>query len=52
MGRGANAARAQRERSASALEPASHGVRTQWVRGFMAFQLARRTQIVMRMMLT
>jgi hypothetical protein len=26
-----------------------HGVRTQWIRGFMTFQLARRIRIVMLM---
>ena len=26
-----------------ALDPGFHGVRTHWIRGFMAFQLARRT---------
>jgi hypothetical protein len=31
------------------LKPGIHGVRTQWIRGFMAFQLARRTRIVMLM---
>jgi hypothetical protein len=32
------------------LEPGFHGVRTRWIRGFMAFQLVRRTRIVMLMM--
>jgi len=31
------------------MEPGIHGVRTQWIRGFMAFQLARRTRTVMLM---
>jgi predicted peroxiredoxin len=34
-----------------ALKPGFHGVRTPWIRGFMAFQLARRTRIVMLMVL-
>ena len=29
-----------------AMEPDIDGVRTQWIRGFMAFELARRTRIV------
>jgi hypothetical protein len=29
------------------VEPDIHGVRTHWIRGFMAFRLARRTRIVM-----
>ena len=29
-----------------AMEPDIDGVRTQWIRGFMAFGLARRTRIV------
>jgi hypothetical protein len=32
------------------MEPGFHCVRTQWIRGFMAFQLARRAQYVMLMM--
>jgi hypothetical protein len=28
------------------VKPDIHGVRTHWIRGFMAFQLARRTRIV------
>jgi len=32
-----------------ALEPGFHCVRTQWNRGFMAFQLVRRTRIMMLM---
>ena len=32
-----------------AMKPDSHGVRTHWNRGFMAFQQVRRTQIVMLM---
>jgi hypothetical protein len=32
-----------------ALKPAFHCVRTPWIRGFMAFQLARRARIVMLM---
>jgi hypothetical protein len=30
-----------------ALEPGIHGVRTHWIRGFMAFQLARCTRTVL-----
>jgi len=33
----------------TALDPGFHGVRTHWIRGFMAFELARRTWIVMLM---
>jgi len=29
-----------------ALKPGIHCVRTHWIRGFIAFQLARRTRIV------
>jgi hypothetical protein len=29
------------------VKPGFHGARTHWIRGFMAFQLARRTRIVM-----
>jgi hypothetical protein len=32
-----------------AMKPDSHGVRTRWNRGFMAFQQVRRTRIVMLM---
>src|SRR6478752_4980856 len=32
-----------------AMEPGFHGVGTRWNRGFMAFQLARRTRTVMLM---
>jgi hypothetical protein len=32
-----------------AMEPGIHCVRTHWIRGFMAFQVARRTRIVMLM---
>jgi hypothetical protein len=32
-----------------ALDPGFHCVRTQWIRGFMAFQLARRSRTVMLM---
>jgi hypothetical protein len=32
-----------------AMEPGFHGGRTHWIRGFMPFQLARRTRIVMLM---
>ena len=32
-----------------ALDPGFHCARTHWIRGFMAFQLARRTRIVMLM---
>jgi hypothetical protein len=32
---------------ADAVEPAFHCVRTHWIRGFMAFQLARCTRIVL-----
>jgi hypothetical protein len=31
----------------NALDPGFHCARTHWIRGFMAFQLARRTQIVL-----
>ena len=31
------------------LKPGIHGARTHWIRGFRAFQLARRTRIVMLM---
>jgi hypothetical protein len=31
----------------NALDPGFHCVRTHWIRGFMAFQLARHTRIVM-----
>ena len=34
---------------ADALEPGFHCVRTHWIRGSMAFQLARRIQTVMLM---
>jgi hypothetical protein len=30
-----------------AMEPGFHCVRTHWIRGFMAFQLAQRTRIVL-----
>jgi hypothetical protein len=30
-----------------ALEPGIHCVRTHWIRGFMAFQLVRRTRTVL-----
>jgi hypothetical protein len=33
------------------MDPGFHGVRTHWIRGFMAFRLARLTQIV-RLMLS
>ena len=29
------------------MEPGFHGVRTHWIQGFMTFQLAPRTRIVM-----
>ena len=32
-----------------ALDPGIHGARTPWIRGFMAFRLARRTRAVMLM---
>ena len=32
-----------------ALDPGFHCVRTPWIRGFMTFQLARRTRTVMLM---
>ena len=42
-----------RERGASALpdalDPGFHGVRTPWIRGFMAFRLVRRIRTVMLM---
>jgi hypothetical protein len=31
------------------MEPGFHGVRTHWIRGFMAFQLVRRLRTVMLM---
>jgi hypothetical protein len=31
------------------MKPDIHGVRTPWIRGFMAFQLARRTRTVLLM---
>ena len=34
-------------RLSDALEPGIHGVRTHWIRGFMAFQLARYTRTVL-----
>jgi len=34
-----------------ALDPRFHRVRTPWIRGFMAFRLARRIRIVMLMVL-
>ena len=33
------------------MDPGFHCVRTHWIRGFMAFQLARRTRIVMLVVL-
>jgi len=36
-------------RTSDALEPRIHGVRTHWIRGFMAFQLGRRTRNVVLM---
>jgi len=36
-------------RASGALEPRIHGVRTHWIRGFMAFQLGRRTRNVVLM---
>ena len=36
-------------RTSGALEPRIHGVRTHWIRGFMAFQLGRRTRNVVLM---
>jgi hypothetical protein len=33
------------------VDPGFHGVRTQWIRGFMAFQLGRHARIVMLMVL-
>ena len=32
-----------------AMKPGTHGVKTHWIRGFMAFQLARRMSAVMLM---
>jgi hypothetical protein len=43
------ATRAWRERRPDALDPGFHGVRTPWIRGFMAFRLARRIRTVMLM---
>ena len=34
-------------RSRNAMKPGIHCVRTHWIRGFMAFQLVRRTRRVM-----
>jgi len=34
------------------MEPGFHGARTPWIRGFMAFHLARRARIVMLMVPT
>jgi hypothetical protein len=33
------------------MKPDIHGVRTHWIRGFMAFQLARRARVVVLMVL-
>ena len=33
----------------NAMDPGSHGFRTHWIRGFMAFQLTRRIATVMLM---
>jgi hypothetical protein len=33
------------------MKPDIHGVRTHWIRGFMTFQLGRRTRTVMLMVL-
>src|SRR5690348_12199581 len=38
-------------RTSNALELRIHGVRTHWIRGFMAFQLGRRTRNVVPMVL-
>jgi len=35
--------------SSDALDPGFHYVRTHWIRGFIAFQLARNTRTVMLM---
>ena len=32
-----------------AMKPGTHGVKTHWIRGFMAFQLARHARTVMLM---
>ena len=37
------------ERRPDALDPGFHCARTRWIRGFMTFQLARRTRSVMLM---
>ena len=42
-----NACRTLPDASPDALEPGIHGVRTHWIRGFMAFQLARYTRTVL-----
>jgi hypothetical protein len=34
------------------VKPDIHGVRTRWIRGFMPFQLTRRTRIVVLMVPT
>jgi hypothetical protein len=38
-----------RRTPADALKPGIHGVGTHWIRGFMAFRLVRRIQMVMLM---
>ena len=35
-----------------AMKPDIHGVRTPWIPGFMAFQLARHTELVVLMVRT
>ena len=39
-------------RRPDALDPGFHGARTPWIRGFMAFRLARRTRITGLMLST
>jgi len=43
------ASRTPARRLPDVLKPGIHGVRTRWIRGFMAFRLVRRTRIVMLM---
>jgi len=44
-----DACRAPAGREPDAMKPGIHCVRTHWIRGFMAFQLARRTPCMMLM---
>ena len=49
-GRLPDACRTSAGRQPDVLEPEFHGARTRWIRGFMAFRLARRARSVMLMM--